>query len=160
MERKTKVHAENGRHDITITREFELPVDLLFRAHVDAEIFEEWMTHEYGTTKVLKLETHKHGGFKFQTTDAKGNVAFSANGTIHDLVPDKKITRTFEMENTPFDVTLEFLEFESLGEDTSKLTMHIIYRTVELRDQHLKMPFEWGMNMAHNRLQEIVSKLK
>ena len=64
------------------------------------------------------------------------------------------------MENTPFDVTLEFLEFESLGEDTSKLTMHIIYKTVALRDQHLKMPFEWGMNLAHNRLQEIVSKLK
>ena len=160
MERKTKVHAENGQHDITITREFELPVELLFRAHVDPEIFEEWMTHEYGKTKVLKMETQKHGGFNFQTTDAKGNVVFSANGTIHDLVPDKKITRTFEMENTPFDVTLEFLEFESLGEDASKLTMHIIYRTVDLRDQHLKMPFEWGMNMAHNRLQEIVSKLK
>ena len=160
MERKTKVHAQDGQHDITITREFELPVELLFRAHVDPEIFEEWMTHEYGKTKVLKMETQKHGGFNFQTTDAKGNVVFSANGTIHDLVPDKKIIRTFEMENTPFDVTLEFLEFESLGEDASKLTMHIIYRTVDLRDQHLKMPFEWGMNMAHNRLQEIVSKLK
>jgi uncharacterized protein YndB with AHSA1/START domain len=160
MERKTKIHAEEGKHDLTITREFDLPVDLLFRAHVDPEIFEEWMSHEYGTTKVLKLETQKHGSFTFQTTDAKGNVVFQANGTIHDLVPDKKITRTFEMDNTSFDVQLEFLEFESLTEDTSKLKMQIIYRSVELRDQHLKMPFEWGMNMAHNRLQEIVSKLK
>ena len=160
MERKTKIHAKDGQHDITIIREFELPVELLFMAHVEPEIFEEWMTHEYGKTKVLKMETQKHGSFNFQTTDAKGNVVFSANGTIHDLVPNQKITRTFEMENTPFDVTLEFLEFESLGEETSKLTMHVIYRTVELRDQHLKMPFEWGMNMAHNRLQEIVSKLK
>lgn len=160
MERKTKVHANNGQHDITITREFELPVELLFRAHVEPEIFEEWMTHEYGKTNVLKMETQKHGSFAFQTTDAKGNVVFKANGTIHDLVPNEKITRTFEMENTPFDVTLEFLQFESLTEDTSKLTMHIIYKTVDLRDQHLKMPFEWGMNMAHNRLQDIVSKLK
>lgn len=160
MERKTKVHANNGQHDITITREFELPVELLFRAHVEPEIFEEWMTHEYGKTNVLKMETQKHGSFAFQTTDAKGNVVFKANGTIHDLVPNEKITRTFEMENTPFDVTLEFLQFESLTDDTSKLTMHIIYKTVDLRDQHLKMPFEWGMNMAHNRLQEIVSKLK
>jgi uncharacterized protein YndB with AHSA1/START domain len=160
MERKTKVHAEEGKHDLTITREFDLPVDLLFRAHVEPEIFEEWMSHEYGTTKVLKLETRKHGSFTFQTTDPKGNVVFRANGAIHDFVPDKKITRTFEMDNTPFDVQLEFLEFESLTEDTSKLKMQIIYRTVELRDQHLKMPFEWGMNMAHNRLQEIVSKLK
>lgn len=160
MERKTKVHANNGQHDITITREFELPVELLFRAHVEPEIFEEWMTHEYGKTNVLKMETQKHGSFAFQTTDAKGNVVFKANGAIHDLIPNQKITRTFEMENTPFDVTLEFLQFESLTEDTSKLTMHIIYKTVDLRDQHLKMPFEWGMNMAHNRLQDIVSKLK
>jgi hypothetical protein len=57
-------------------------------------------------------------------------------------------------------VQLEFLEFESLTEDTSRLKMQIVSRTVALRDQHLKMPFEWGMNMAHNRLQEIVSKLK
>jgi uncharacterized protein YndB with AHSA1/START domain len=160
MERKTKIHAEEGKHDLTITREFELPVELLFRAHVEPEIFEEWMSHEYGTTKVLKLETQKHGSFTFQTTDPKGNVVFKANGAIHDLVPDKKIIRTFEMENSPFDVTLEFLEFESVTEDTSKLTMQIIYRTAALRDQHLKMPFEWGMNMAHNRLQKIVSKLK
>jgi uncharacterized protein YndB with AHSA1/START domain len=160
MERKTKVHAEDGKHDIIITREFDLPVELLFRAHVEPEIFEEWMTHEYGKTRVLKLEMHSHGSYKFQTTDAKGNVVFQANGTIHNFVPNQKITRTFEMDNSPFDVQLEFLEFESLSEDTSKLKMHVIYKTAELRDQHLKMPFEWGMNMAHNRLQEVVSKLK
>jgi len=160
MERKTKVNAQEGKHDITITREFELPVELLFKAHVEPELFEEWMSHEYGKTKVLKFDTKKHGSWLFHTTDASGNVVFQANGTIHDFVENRKITRTFEMDNTPFDVQLEFLEFEALTEDTSKLTMHVIYRSVELRDQHLKMPFEWGMNLAHNRLQEIVTKLK
>ena len=64
------------------------------------------------------------------------------------------------MENAPFDVQLEFLEFEKLTEDTSKLTMHVIYRSVAVRDQLLKLPFAQGINMAHNRIQEIVSKLK
>ena len=50
MERKTKIHAENGKQEIVITREFELPVDLLFQAYVDPEIVEQWMG-----TKVLKL---------------------------------------------------------------------------------------------------------
>jgi len=160
MERKTKINAETGKNDILITREFDLPVELLFTAHVEPEIFEQWMSHEYGTTKLLKLDGKKHGGFAFQTTDAQGNVVFSANGTIHDFVANQKITRTFEMENTSFDVQLEFLEFEKLTDTTSKLTMQTLFRSTALRDQLLKMPFAQGMNMAHNRLQDIVSKLK
>jgi hypothetical protein len=64
------------------------------------------------------------------------------------------------MENAAFDVQLEFLEFERLTDETSKLNMHIVYRSVGLRDQMLRLPFAQGINMAHNRLQEIVSKLK
>ena len=64
------------------------------------------------------------------------------------------------MENTPFPVQLEFLDFEKLNEDTSKLTMQIVYRSAADRDQMLKLPFAQGINMAHNRLQDIVGKLK
>jgi len=155
MERKTKVNAENNRQDILITREFDLPVELLFKAYIEPEIVEQWMG-----TKVLKLENKPHGGYQFETTDPQGNALFRANGAIHEFVPNKKITRTFEMENTPFPVQLEFLEFHQVTEGTSKLNMHIIYKSVEYRDQMLKLPFAQGMNMAHNRLQEIVSKLK
>jgi len=64
------------------------------------------------------------------------------------------------MENAPFDVQLEFLEFERITDDTSKLNVHIVYRSVALRDRMLQLPFTQGINMAHNRLQEMVSKLK
>ena len=155
MERKTKITAEGGRQDLVITREFDLPLELLFRAYVEPEIVEQWMG-----TKVLKLENKQHGGYRFETSDPNGNVVFRANGTIHEFVPEAKITRTFEMENTPFPVQLEFLEFESLTGDTSKLTMQIIYRSVADRDNMMKLPFAQGLNMAHDRLQEAVSKLR
>src|SRR6187551_1944581 len=135
MELKTKIQADDGKQDLTITREFDLPLELLFRAYVDAEIIEQWMG-----TKVLKLENKKHGSYQFETTDPKGN-KHGFNGVIHEFSPNQKITRTFEMENTPFAVQLEFLEFEKLTNDTSKLTMHIVFRSVELRDQLLKLPF-------------------
>ena len=160
MERKTKVHAEDGKQYLIITREFDLPVELLFKAHVDADIFEQWMSHEYGKVTVLKLESKKHGGWEFQNADPQGKVVFRASGVFHDYVPNQKITRTFEMENSPFDVQLEFLEFERLTDDTSNLTMHSVYRTPALRDEMLKLPFKQGLNMAHNRLQEVLSKLK
>ena len=111
-------------------------------------------------TNVLKLENKKHGGYLFETKDQNGNVVFRANGAIHEFIPESLIVRTFEMENTPFPVQLEFLEFESLSGDKSKLTMQIVYRSPENRDQMLKLPFAQGINMAHDRLQEVVSKLK
>ncbi|PZR21758.1 MAG: ATPase [Citrobacter freundii] len=155
MERKTKVLAEEGKNDLKIIREFDLPLELLFKAYEDPGIVAQWMG-----TKVLKLENKKHGGWAFETSDPKGNVVFRANGVIHEFIPDKKITRTFEMEGAPFDVQLEFLEFEKLTDDTSRLTIHSIYRTAALRDEMLKLPFSYGINMAHDRLQDIVSKLK
>lgn len=154
MERKTKIDAEDGKQELLITREFDLPVDLLFKAHIEPEIVEEWMG-----TKVLKLEAKQHGSWQYITTDPHGN-KHGFNGVIHEFVPDQKITRTFEMENSPFPPQLEFLEFESLGEGKSKLTMHIIFKSVSLRDQLLRMPFAQGINMAHNRLQETANKLK
>jgi uncharacterized protein YndB with AHSA1/START domain len=155
MERKTKIDAKDGAQELTITREFDVPLELLFKAYVEPEIVEQWMG-----TKVLKLENKKHGGYQFETSDAQGNVVFRANGTIHEFVPEQKITRTFEMENAPFGVQLEFLEFEKLGDDTSKLRMHVVYRSAALRDQLLQLPFAQGINMAHNRLEEIAGKLR
>lgn len=160
MERKTKIHAEDGKQDLKIIREFDLPVELLFKAHIDSDIFEEWMSHEYGITKVLKYETRKHGGWQFQTVDKDGNVLFRANGVFHDIIPNETIVRTFEMDDSSFPVQLEFLEFEALTNDTCKLTMHIIYRSLAHRDQMLKLPFAQGMNMAHDRLENLLGKKK
>jgi len=154
MERKTKVNAEDGKQELMITREFDLPLELLFKAYEDAEIVEQWMG-----TKVLKLENKKHGSYRFETTDPKGN-KYGFNGVIHEFSPNQRIIRTFEFENTPFGVQLEVLQFEQLTDDTSKLKIHTIFESVEKRDQMLKMPFAQGINMAHNRLQEIVNKLK
>jgi uncharacterized protein YndB with AHSA1/START domain len=155
MELKTKISAEAGKQDLLITREFNLPLDLLFKAFVVPEIVEQWMG-----TKVLKLESVKHGSWQFETTNAQGDVVFKAAGVIHDLIPNRKITRTFEMENAPFAAQLEFLEFEELTADTSRIQMHIVYKSAALRDQMVKMGFAPGINMAHNRLQDIVGKLK
>ena len=155
MELKTKIAAEEGQQDLMITRDFDLPVDLLFKAYVVPEIVAQWMG-----TKVVKLESKKHGSYEFETSDPKGNVAFLASGVIHEFIPNHKITRTFEMEGTPFGAQLEFLEFEMLSGDTSRLTMHVVYKSVALRDQMLKLPFAQGINSAHNRLEDLVTKLK
>ena len=90
MEPKTKIKAEDGKQDLLITREFNLPVDLLFKAYAEAEFVEQWMG-----TKVLKLESKKHGAYQLETTDPKGN-KYGFNGVIHDFILNQKIqSQTF-----------------------------------------------------------------
>jgi len=151
MEKKTKIHAEDGKQEILITREFDLPLNLLFKAYEEAEIFEQWMG-----TNVLKWENKRHGSFAFETFH-NNTVVFRANGTIHEFISNSKITRTFEMEGTPFPVQLEYLNFEKITDNSSRLIMHIVFKSTTFRDQLLQMPFAQGINVAHNRLQDILS---
>ncbi len=109
MERKTKINAEDGKQELVITREFDLPLELLFKAYVEPDIVEQWMG-----TKVLKLENKNHGSWQFKTTDAQGKVVFQANGVIHECSPNWKITRTFEMENTPLGSSLSSWNLKNL----------------------------------------------
>jgi uncharacterized protein YndB with AHSA1/START domain len=155
MELKTKINAVDGKQELLITREFDLPLELLFKAYIVPELVEQWMG-----TKVLKLESKMHGSYCFETSDKNGNILLQSSGVIHDFVLNRKITRTFEMENTPFPAQLEYLEFEKISDEKSLLKMHVIYKSVETRDKILQLPFLQGINMAHNKLQETLSKLK
>ena len=152
MEQKTHIDSLDGKQDLLITRVFDLPVALLFKAYTEAEFVEQWMG-----TQVLKLESKQHGSYAFVTTDPKGN-KHGFNGVIHTFIPNEQITRTFEMENAPFGPQLEFLAFEKLTDTTSKLSMHVVYKSTAIRDQILQLPFAQGINMAHNRLEQILTK--
>jgi len=90
MEQKTKVNAEEGKQELVITREFDLPVELLFKAFAQPDLVEEWMSNPYSTAKVLKYEGKKHGSYQMESTDANGKVVFRSNGVIHDFIPNQK----------------------------------------------------------------------
>ncbi len=155
MELKTRVVAEKGTQEVLITRIFELPVALLFRAYTEAELIEQWMGN-----KVIKMENKMHGGYCFETKDEVGNVLFRAHGSIHSITGNQNITRTFEMESKAFPVQLEFLDFEAIDATTSRLSMKIVFRSETDRDNLLKLPFVQGINMAHHQLQRVLQKIQ
>jgi uncharacterized protein YndB with AHSA1/START domain len=138
-----------------ITREFDLPVDLLYQAHTDPDIIAQWMG-----TKVMYFDGQTNGCWRYETTNEKGQLMFAAQGVYHEVTPSHRIVRTFKMDHPDFDVQLEFLDFSSLSEETSLLRMQIIYRSVAHRENQLKLPFAYGINMAHDALQAVVEKLK
>lgn len=152
MELKTKINAEQGEQQLTITRSFNLPVALLFKAFSVPELLGQWMG-----TRVVELENTALGKYQFETTDPAGKVVFQAKGTIHGVKENQQIIRTFEMVNAPFDVQLEFLDFKSLGPGESELKMQVVYRSKEIRDQMLQLPFASGISKAHDRLEALMS---
>ena len=154
MQKKTHIKAEEGKQELFIEREFDLPIDLLFKAYCEPELIEQWMDN-----KVISIDNRKLGSYHFEKRDDKGNIVLTSIGTIHDFVVNEKIIRTFEMVNSPFPVHLEFLVFEKISDNTSKLTMQVVYKSVADRDAILRMPFEFGINVAHNKLQEALNKL-
>jgi uncharacterized protein YndB with AHSA1/START domain len=149
---ETKVSAETDRPAILISRIFDLPLELLFKAYTDPSLIEQWMGN-----KVIHLENKAHGSYRFETYDAQGKIIFSAHGVIHTWLPNRSIVRTFEMEHAGFPVQLEFLEFEPCSPTSSQLTMLMLFKSVADRDRMLSLPFAKGINMAHNRLQQIVN---
>ncbi|PJZ80463.1 SRPBCC family protein [Leptospira meyeri] len=153
MELKTKIYAEDGKQELTIERNFDLPASLVYKAHTEPELIEEWMGN-----KVLKFEAKNHGSWIYETKNPEGIVLFRANGVFLNMIENESFVRTFEMENTGFPIQLEFFDFQKISENQSKLKMHIIYKSVEQRDQILKMPFAQGINMAHNHLEQVLSK--
>ena len=149
MEQKTKIEAPDGKQDVIITREFNLPVDLLYKAYSEAQFIEQWMG-----TKVLKLENKTHGSYEFETS-YNGNVVFKAHGTIHEVIENQSIVRTFEMENMAIGVQLELLTFEAISDETSMLSIRIIYQSEKHRAEQMKLPFAYGLNMAHDTLETL-----
>ncbi|WP_308992477.1 SRPBCC domain-containing protein [Mariniflexile litorale] len=154
MANKTIIKVEPNKQEVFIEREFDSPVEFLFKAHVEPKLVAQWMG-----TNVIKLENKKHGSYHYETTDPHGN-KHGFHGTFHEILPNKRIIRTFKMENTSFPTQLEFFEFEKRGKTKSKLTMQLLYKSVADRDNMLKLPFEFGLNMAHNKLQEVLNHLK
>jgi uncharacterized protein YndB with AHSA1/START domain len=154
MERKTTVDGIEGTQNIQITREFDLTVEQLYKAYTVPEIIEQWMG-----TKVIKFEGFNHGGWKFETSTPDGIIVFSANGVHHEVVPNQRIVRTFEIENSGFPAQLEFIEFEALTESSSKLSMLMVFKTAEDRNNILKLPFAYGLNMAHDKLQSFFNSI-
>src|SRR5580698_650774 len=129
MSNQTKIIAEEGKQELFMVREFDLPVDLLFRAYTDPDLLVQWMGNPNSEIKVEKMENKSHGSWRFVHTDKAGK-KYCFNGVIHEFLAPQRIIRTFQIENTggPCNVQLEFINFEEISDSTSKLTVQTLFK--------------------------------
>ena len=156
---KTTVTAEPGKQELFITREFEAPRELVFKAFGDPDLLMQWMGPRDMTMEIEKLDNRTGGSYRFIHSDSKGN-KFGFNGVVHEVAKPERMIRTFEFEGLPErgHVSLEIATFESLDSKRSKVTVQSVFRSVEDRDGMVRSGMEEGVVDSHNRLDELIEK--
>ena len=154
---KTIVTAEPGKHDILITREFDAPRELVFKAYTDPNLISQWWGPKEVTTIVDKLEAKKGGMWRFVHKAKDAEYAF--NGVYHDVVSPERIVQTFEFEPMAGHVLLETITFEDHGGKT-KLIAQSVFQSVEDRDGMLQSGMESGAAESNDRLDELLEKMQ
>ena len=158
---KTNITVEPGKQELFITREFDAPRELVFRAYTDPELYAQWLGPRDLTTRFDTFEPVSGGKYRFVQKDKDGN-EYAFHGVNHEVTAPERIIGTFEFEGLPETghVVLETSIFEALPGNRTRVTAQSVYQSVSDRDGMVQSGMERGVNEGYERLDEILSKLQ
>jgi uncharacterized protein YndB with AHSA1/START domain len=154
---KLHLTAEPGVPQITTTREFDAPREILFRAHTEPEMLVQWLGPRDLSMTVEHLDNRDGGTWRFIHRDADGN-EFGFHGVFHGAPSVDGIVRTFEFEGFPGHVSLETLTLEDRDGKTLVGT-NVVFQSIADRDGMLQSGMERGYNESMDRLEELLANL-
>ena len=155
---KTQITAEPGIPQIIITREFDAPRDLVFRAHTDPDLLARWLGPRDLTLAIDRWEARDGGTWRYVHTDAHGN-AYGFHGVFHGDPSPEAIVQTFEFEGAPGHVALQTATFDDRGGSTLVRTVSA-FQSVKDRDAMIASGMERGARDSDERLAELLAKLQ
>lgn len=158
---QTTITAEPGKQEVIITREFDAPRELVFKAFTDPKIIVKWLGPKDYTMTINKWESKNGGSWEYTHADKKGN-KFSFHGVCHELTAPERIIQTFEFDGLPEKghVAMETARFESLPGNRTRVITQSVFQSVEDRDGMVQSGMEYGVRDSHERLDEIFSTMK
>jgi uncharacterized protein YndB with AHSA1/START domain len=156
----TKITAKPGKQEIIITREFDAPQELVFKAFTDPELYIKWLGPRRLAMTLETFEPKNGGKWRYIQKDQDGN-EFAFHGVNHEVTAPERIISTFEFEGLPEKghVILQTARFEALPGDRTKLTSQSVFQTVEDRDGMLQSGMEEGVKDSYDRLDELLQKI-
>jgi len=154
----TSIKAEPGKQEIFITREFDAPRELVFKAFTDAKLVAQWLGPRDLTMKIEKFEPKTGGSYRY--IHSMGELSFGFHGVVHEVTFPERIIQTFEFEGLPEKghVTLETARFEALPGGRTRFTNQSVFQSVADRDGMLQAGMERGVNDSYERLDELIEK--
>ena len=157
---KTTVTAEPGKQEVFITREFDAPRELVFKAHTDPELYVQWLGPNGYEMKLETFEPHSGGRYRYIHKDPDGN-EYGFHGVFHEISEELMI-QTFEFEGLPEKghVSLDTMRLEKLPGGRTRITIHSVFQSVADRDGMVQSGMERGLSEGHARLDELLGKLQ
>src|SRR5690349_21116962 len=157
---KLTVVSEPDKQEVIITREFDAPRELVFKAHTDPDLYAQWLGPR-GYEMILEtFEPYSGGRYRYIHKDDKGN-EFAFHGVFHTITEDLMI-QTFEFEGLPEPghVTLDTMRLESLPGNRTRVTVQSLFQSVSDRDGMVQSGMEQGVKEGYERLDEVLENLK
>jgi uncharacterized protein YndB with AHSA1/START domain len=155
---KTEITAEPGIPLIVMTRDFDAPRDLVFRAYTEPELLVQWLGPRDLTTTVDRYDVRDGGRWRYVQKDPEGN-EHGFHGVFHGEPSPEAIVQTFEYEGMPGHVMLETTTLEERGGTTLARTV-ASFQSVADRDGMVASGMERGVHEGDERLDELLARLQ
>jgi uncharacterized protein YndB with AHSA1/START domain len=151
---KLNLVAEPGSHAVVVTRDFDAPRDLVFKAYTDPKLITRW----WGSGTVVDQMEVRPGGLWRYVEHAGDGQEYAFHGVYHAISAPERLVYTFEFEGMPGHVLLETIILEEEAGKT-KLTDLMVFQTVADRDGMLSSGMETGATESLDRLEALLAKV-
>src|SRR5258708_28385740 len=155
---KTEYVIDPGKFDIVMTRVFDAPRELVFKAYTDPTLFAQWWGPRGYTNRIDKFEARRGGEWRVVQTDLSGN-EYAFRGVHHDVVAPERTVATFEFEGMPDHVLMQTATFEPLG-DKTRVVQQAVFQSAGDRDGMVASGMQKGSDASTYRLAELLVKLQ
>ena len=157
MSNPVTITVPEGLPFIDIEREFDAPVEAVFRAFSDRELFVKWLGPQGYEMDLVEYDFSTGGRYRYIHRSADGEFAF--NGVFHVVRENEFAIQTFEFEAWPDVVSIESLTFERLDGNRTRLKGHSTYPTIEARDGMAQSGMERGVAEGYQKLDEVLASI-
>src|SRR4030065_1400199 len=158
---KARITAEPGKQEFFITREFDAPRELVFKAFIDPELYIQWLGPRELTMTIETFEPKEGGSWRYIYKDKDGN-EYGFHGVNHEITAPERLIGTFEFEGLPEKghVPLQTARFETIPGNRTKIVTQAVFQSVADRDGEIQSGMEKGINESYDRLDELLEKMK
>ena len=148
---------EPNQQQITMSRVFAAPPDLVWRATTDAEHIPQWWGPRSLTTRIDQADLRAGGQWRYIQRDPDGN-EYAFHGVYHDVVAPERVVQTFEFEGVPGHVLLETTTFDAVDGGT-RVTTTSVFQSIQDRDGMVASGMESGAREGYDRLAELLATM-
>jgi uncharacterized protein YndB with AHSA1/START domain len=150
----TTIEADPSMPTVRLVREFDAPVELVFRAFADPDLFRQWIGPRRHAVAIDVFDCTTGGRYRYGSDDEAGSHWFF--GSFHEVRPNERIVQTFAYEGTPDSVALETATFEDVGSGRSRVTSLSVCDRIEDRDAMVASGMESGIVEGYEKLDELL----